>query len=94
LKNCEFKLEVFNMNDHMKVATSTECEFRDPTKDKPPEGTKLSILTVGGVLVHGVWRDNAGYVAWAPVPKMPVWLKEKLSTLQQELACQRMENVL
>ena len=50
-------------------ATSGEAEMRDPAVYPPPLGTKLLILTSGGVTVTGNWIDTSNYVKWSPMPK-------------------------
>jgi hypothetical protein len=37
--------------------------------EKPPGGADVHLLTVGGVCVRGQWKDNAGFIGWAPLPK-------------------------
>ena len=43
-----------------------------------PLGVKIQLLTVGRVGVHGKLdsRNVSHYLAWAPVPKEPQWLKD------------------
>ena len=36
---------------------------------KPPGGADVHLLTRGGVCVRGKWRDDAGFIAWAPLHK-------------------------
>jgi hypothetical protein len=50
-------------------AESGEVRMRDPKKYPPPRGTKLLILTSGGVTVVGDWIDTSNYVKWSPMPK-------------------------
>lgn len=52
-------------------ATAGTVYWRDPKSDLPPRGTKLLILTSGGVTVVGDWIDTSNYVAWSPMPKRP-----------------------
>lgn len=35
---------------------------------KPPTGAKVLLLTIGGICITGVWKDNGGFMAWAPMP--------------------------
>lgn len=46
-------------------------ELRYPAAgDAPaPRGVDLNLLTEGGICVRGRWRDDGGYLAWAPLPK-------------------------
>ena len=54
-------------------------EFRHPDDDPPPLGTKLLILTRGGVCVVGTWSTQEGAVAWSPMPRVPIELKRRLA---------------
>jgi hypothetical protein len=44
---------------------------------KPPGGADVHLLTIGGICVRGRWKDDAGLIAWAPLPKRDK-AKEKL----------------
>lgn len=52
-------------------ATAGTVFWRSPEDDPPPRGTKLLILTSGGVTVVGDWIDSSNFVAWSPMPKKP-----------------------
>ena len=52
-------------------AASGEVYWRDPEQEPPPRGSKLLILTSGGVAVIGDWIDDSNFVAWSPLPKKP-----------------------
>jgi hypothetical protein len=52
-------------------AASGEVYWRDPATEIPPRGSKLLILTSGGVAVVGDWIDDSNFVAWSPLPKRP-----------------------
>lgn len=42
-----------------------------------PPGVKVQLLTTGGVAVYGTAGPRAiSYLAWAPLPKRPLWLIE------------------
>lgn len=58
-----------------------ETEWRDPVVDTPPLGTKLLLMNPSGIAVFGHY-DHRWCIAWAPLPKKPSWLKEKLSNAQ------------
>lgn len=60
------------------VVTSDDPEWRDPTVDPPPQGASVFLMTEGGVLVRGVYREDGGYVAWYPFLKKPMWLRQRL----------------
>jgi len=58
--------------------TGSVSKWHDPEVTAPPQAGKLLILTEWGVAILGPWRDNAGYVAWAPLPHIPKRIKEKM----------------
>lgn len=60
------------------IAGST-C-WRDPAQEPPPRATKLLLLNPGGVAIIGHWAHWA--IAWAPLPKIPADLKERLSQIE------------
>ena len=35
----------------------------------PPGGSKVLLLTIGGICVSGQWKDDGSFLAWAPLPK-------------------------
>lgn len=42
-----------------------------------PSSVKVQLLTIGGVAVYGTAGPRAiHYLAWAPLPKRPLWLIE------------------
>lgn len=45
----------------------------DPTAhwryDAPPKGSKIFLLTRGGVAVEGMWTDDGRFIAWHPLFK-------------------------
>lgn len=60
----------------MKDYFAGQASWRDPDQDIPPLGVKLLLLNPGGVCIVGTWADWA--VAWAPLPKLPEHIKDKL----------------
>lgn len=46
--------------------------------DKPPLGTKIFILTEGGIAIIGNWVAGAGFKAWFPLPRRDKELEERL----------------
>jgi hypothetical protein len=58
-----------NTENRNMPATSGEVFWRDPDDEPPPRGTKLLLLTTGGITVTGDWRDDSNYKAWSPMPK-------------------------
>ena len=70
-------------------ATSGVVYWRDPEQEPPPRGSKLLILTSGGVAVFGEWMDDSNFVAWSPLPKkrtapMKMLSDEEISVLWHE----------
>jgi hypothetical protein len=53
------------------------AEWRNPETEPPPCGTKLLLMNPAGVAVIGHWQPQ-WCLAWAPLPKKPEWLKEKM----------------
>jgi len=49
----------------------------DPLEESAPKGKKSLLLGYTGVAVIGTW-DNEGYVAWAPLPKIPAHIKRRI----------------
>jgi hypothetical protein len=58
-----------------KVSTANFSEWQP--LETVPLGHKMLLLTDGGTAVIGVYPGGVGYVAWAPLPKRPDWLKKK-----------------
>lgn len=58
--------------------------WRDPKQEEPPRATKVLLLNPGGVAVIGHWAHWA--IAWAPLPKIPADLKEKLRQFDEVMA--------
>lgn len=50
--------------------------WRNPDEDPPPLATKVLLLNPGGVAILGHWAPWA--IAWAPLPKIPPPLKERI----------------
>jgi hypothetical protein len=50
-------------------AASGEVYWRRPESDPPPRGSKMLILTSGGVAVISDWIDTSNFVAWSPLPR-------------------------
>ncbi len=70
--------EGFHVNKVSGIVTSEAPEYYDPEKVKPPLGVLLWVMTTGGVAIRAHWKDNAGFLAWYPLPSSPAWLKDKL----------------
>lgn len=51
-----------------------------------PTHRKVLLLTDGGVAVLGAWDGRATWaIAWAPLPVIPRWLRERLTPLAMRL---------
>lgn len=60
------------------VAVDPHYEWRDIAT--APRGVKLQLLGAGGVACYGTYDGKDGFwLAWAPCPMTPEWLKERLS---------------
>ena len=58
------------MSENKNISATTGVVYwRDPEQEPPPRGSKLLILTSGGVAVFGEWMDDSNFVAWSPLPK-------------------------
>ena len=67
------------VNDQYGVAVARDYDWL-PITDATPRGAKLQLLTRHGVAVYG--QLSAGnmkdFLAWAPCPDVPGWLKRLL----------------
>ena len=64
------------------VAVVDEAVEWRPISCCPPR-RKVLLLTDGGVAVLGTWDGHATWaVAWAPLPVIPAWLRERLNAEQ------------
>lgn len=67
------------VNDQYAVVVATDYEWL-PITPATPRGAKVQLLTRWGVSVYG--QLSAGnlkdFVAWAPCPNKPDWLKRLL----------------
>jgi hypothetical protein len=59
------------------------CEWRDPEEDPPPLGSKMLLLNPAGVACIGTW--SRVFIAWAPLPKIPPNVKQKLDKAYENL---------
>ena len=60
-----------------------ECSWRDPEEDQPPLGSKMLLLNPAGVACIGTW--SRVFIAWAPLPKIPMNIKLKLENSYENL---------
>lgn len=56
--------------------TAGLAEWLDPLEVPPPRGSKILLLTAGGVCVIGHWCE--WMVAWHPLPRVPAVIRERL----------------
>lgn len=68
------------MSDQKYLAIE-EPAWHHPDDSPPPKGTKLQLLTPGGIAVYGQWESWA--VAWAPLLKVPQALKIRIRQEQK-----------
>lgn len=63
-----------------------DVEYRYPAAgDEPaPRGTKLLILTIGGICTDGFWVE--GSLAWAPMPKRNREKEDRINALKKSAA--------
>lgn len=68
------------LNQERAVVVATDYPWL-PITDTTPRGAKLQLLTRHGVAVYGQLSANnlKGFLAWAPCPDVPAWLKKLLS---------------
>ena len=54
-----------------------------------PLSTKVQLLTLTGVAVYGAGsRNNLSYLAWAPLPRVPDWLRQRQDVLNSRPSVQ------
>ncbi len=56
------------MTEQRYLAGGQEFYYPHAGDPKPPENTKLLLLTTGGICTTGVWNHN-WCVGWLPLPK-------------------------
>ena len=64
------------------IETAMRPEYREITETSRPIG-KCLLLTRHGTTVVGFYDGHPDYVAYAGLPRIPDYLKEKLSTKGQ-----------
>jgi hypothetical protein len=58
------------MSAEQKHLASEDVWWRYPPHDPlPPTGTKLLLLTKGGICIVGQWVIGGFFIAWSPMPK-------------------------
>ena len=66
----------------IKYLAATAVDWRLPEELTPPHGQMIQLLSVHGKAAYGMWENNCYWVAWAPFPKIPPHIKQKM--LDQE----------
>ncbi len=61
-----------------KYLAAPQPEFLHPDDVPPPRGTKLNLLTSGGIATFGHWTDDSNLIAWAPLIKVSDDLRARL----------------
>lgn len=64
------------MGETLPRPTNKDWVLFDPLITPPPPGVDLLVVTSGGILTTGPWRD--GYIAWGLRPVLPPSVKERL----------------
>lgn len=63
----------------MSASKMKEPCWHYPANGEPaPKGELVQLLTIGGVQVQGIWRDNGCYIAWAKNLVRDVELERRL----------------
>jgi hypothetical protein len=59
------------MSTEQKHLASEDVWLRYPGAGDPypPGGTKVLLLTKGGILIVGQWPSDSFFTAWSPLPK-------------------------
>jgi hypothetical protein len=65
-------------NSDVLVATAAVAEWKDPSVEAPPRGTKILLLTEWGVAVLGHWDKVGRFAAWSPLPKIPESIRRRM----------------
>lgn len=60
------------------IPTAASSTLQDAALFPPPKATKLLLLSRFGVLAVGTYQPEF-HVAWAPLPKIPATVKDKLN---------------
>jgi len=69
--------------------TSMHPSFVSCSKETPPAGRKLILLTIGGIAILGPYNpksDKNFIVAWSPLPKVPEDIKLEIGVLRDRCA--------
>lgn len=64
------------MGDTLPRPTDPSWTLKDPHIEIPPTGVDLQVVTSGGILTTGPWRDD--YIAWGFRPKLPQSVKDRI----------------
>jgi len=64
------------MGDTLPRPTNKDWVLFDPHTNPPPLNVDLLVVTSGGILTTGPWRDD--HIAWGLRPVLPPSVKERL----------------
>lgn len=60
--------------------------------ERAPSG-KVLLLTIGGVATFGDWKEDAGFLAWSPMPKRDKLLEKALGLNDFRTVWQRLKEL-
>lgn len=66
------------MGDYLPRPTNRSWVLEDPKVNPPPLNVDLLVVTSGGVLTTGPWRDD--YLAWGLRPVLPASVKLRMES--------------
>lgn len=64
------------MDDARPRFTQPVCKLQDPLSNPPPANVDLVVVTAGGRLTTGPWRED--YIAWGYYPQLPATVKQRM----------------
>lgn len=62
----------------MTPQTAFDVNWLCPLQYQPPVGKMLLILSRSGVAHKGKWESEDGAIGWAPLPKIPDFIKARI----------------
>ncbi len=69
--------------DKIEYTAAPSVDWRLPEEVSPPAGQMVQLLSIYGKATQGVWQGNVYWVAWAPFPKIPKHIKEKMEEMRK-----------
>lgn len=67
------------VNTREGVASAETTTWTDPEITPAPLGVLVNILTLGGIQIKAPWKEDAGFIAWAPMLKIPAWARDRIN---------------